>query len=169
MNNNAGMEQRLWDYIDGLSAADEKGLVEQLLREDAGWKMKYQELLEVNKLLHTSELDAPSLRFTKNVMEEVARISVATSKKYLNGRIIWGIGLFFILMLAGTLVYAIAAAGTTGGDSSKSITDKLPSFDFSRIFNNTWINVLLMINVVLGLFLLDAYLGRKRDQYQKEA
>ena len=43
------MEQRLWDYIDGLSAADEKGLVEQLLREDAGWKMKYQELLEFLK------------------------------------------------------------------------------------------------------------------------
>jgi len=36
-------------------------------------------------------------------------------------------------------------------------------------FNNTWVNVFMMINVVLGLFLVDNYFSNKRKGFRKEA
>ena len=81
-------------------------MIEQLLQNDAEWKTKYDELLQVNELLQSSELEAPSLRFTKNVMEEIARLHIApATKSYINKKIIWGIGFFFIAMLLGFLIY----------------------------------------------------------------
>ena len=98
------MEERLWNYIDGTASADEKTVIEQLLESDAAWKAKYHELLQVNELLQSSELDAPSMRFTKNVMEEIAKLHIApATKTYINKKIIWGIGFFFITMLIGFL------------------------------------------------------------------
>ena len=49
-----GMEERLWNYIDGNSSTEEKTVIEQVLQDNAEWKAKYQELLEVNKLLQSS-------------------------------------------------------------------------------------------------------------------
>jgi len=87
------IEERLWNYIDGTSAAGERTAIEQLLQSNAEWKAKYHELLEVNELLRSSELEAPSMRFTKNVMEEISRLHIApATKTYINNRIIWGLG-----------------------------------------------------------------------------
>ena len=36
--------------------------------------------------------------------------------------------------------------------------------DFSVLFNNTYINVFMMANVVLGLFLLDRYLSNRNKK-----
>jgi len=41
--------------------------------------------------------------------------------------------------------------------------------DYSKIFSNTLVNVFMMINVILGLFLLDRYLANKRKQFREEA
>ena len=38
---NNSMEERLWDYIDGLSQADEKELIGKLLKEEQAGKAKY--------------------------------------------------------------------------------------------------------------------------------
>jgi regulatory protein YycI of two-component signal transduction system YycFG len=37
------------------------------------------------------------------------------------------------------------------------------------MFNNTFVNVFMMLNVVLGLMLLDRYLDRKKKELMKEA
>lgn len=169
MEANDNREQRLWDYIDGISSAGERSAIEKLLQENAEWKAKYNELLEVKSLLSSSELDAPSMRFTKNVMEEVAKLSMAGTKRYLNSKIIWGIGIFFIAMLVGFLVYGFSQMSLTDTGSTYGISKKIPTFDLSRFFSNTWVNVMMMINVVIGLFLLDSYLTRKKEQYKKEA
>lgn len=92
---NHDMEERLWGYIDGTAPAAEKTVIEKLLATDATWKDKYSELLEVNQLLQASEMEAPSMRFSKNVMEEIAKYHIApATKSYINNKIIWGLTFF---------------------------------------------------------------------------
>lgn len=161
-------EERLWNYIDGTVTAAEKTLIEQLLESNAEWQAKYRELLEVNQLLQSTELEEPSMRFSKNVMEGISKLHIAPStRSYINKKIIWGLGFFFIAMFVGFLVYGfgqINFSGTEGGTISKNL-DKI---DYSKIFSNTWMNIFMMINVVIGLVLLDNYLSNKRKEFKME-
>lgn len=171
MNTQRSTEERLWEYIDGLSSAEEKSVIERLLQEDSAWKNKYSELLEVNKILQSSELDQPSLRFTKNVMEGIAKLHIApATKSYLNKKIIWGIGIFFIAMMIAILFFGFSQmAESTGSSSSVTFTKDLDKINFTRFFSNSWVNAMMMVNVVIGLFLLDNYLSAKRKKFRKEA
>lgn len=169
MNTQQNIEERLWEFIDGHSSLEEKTVIERLLQTDAEWKAKYSELLEVNEMLQSSELEAPSMRFTKNVMEDIAKMHIApATKSYINKRIIWGIGLFFMTMLVAILIYGFSQMDWNTGESS-AITDKLSKIDYTKFFNNTWVNAFMMINVLLGLVLLDNYFSNKRKQFRKEA
>ncbi|MBL7743579.1 MAG: hypothetical protein JNN00_08930 [Chitinophagaceae bacterium] len=163
------MEERLWSYIDGAVDAAERTVIEKLLQENAEWKAKYHELLEVNSLLQSSELEEPSMRFTKNVMEEIAKTHIApATRTYINKNIIRGIFIFFITLLVAFLAYGFGQIDWTAkGDTN--IPVDLSKVDYSKFFNNTYLNVFMMINVVLGLFLLDRYLANKRKEFQKEA
>ena len=158
------MEARLWAYIDGFS--DESPLIEKLIAENREWREKYAELLEVNQLMSATELEEPSLRFTKNVMEELARYQIApATKEYINKKIIWGIAVFFVTMLIGFLGYGIAQINwAEAGSSTSPIGVDLGAVDYSKMFNNTLMNVFMMLNIVLGLLLLDRYLNMKRKK-----
>ncbi len=164
-----GMEERLWNFIDGSTSAEEKTVIEKLIAADIAWKAKYQELLSVNEMLKDSELESPSMRFTKNVMEEIAKLKIApATRTYINKKIIWAIGFFFIAMIVGFLIYGFGQMSFSGtGDSA--ISKSLGKFDISKFFNNTWVNVFMMINVFIGLVLLDHYLTNKRKAFRKEA
>src|SRR5215510_11884699 len=117
-----GIEKQLWDYIDGLSSGEERTSIERLLQTNLEWKNKYQELLEVQQLLKSSELEQPSMRFTKNVMEEIAKFHIApATKNYINNRIIWGIGAFFITLIVGFLIYGFAQMDWNIQDNSKPL------------------------------------------------
>ncbi len=61
MDTQHNIEERLWNFIDGSVTAEEKTVIEQLLESDAVWKAKYHELLDINTMLQSSELEAPSL------------------------------------------------------------------------------------------------------------
>jgi len=164
-----GIEERLWNFIDGTVSIDERTVIEQLLQNNAEWKAKYNELLKINDLLKSSELEAPSMRFSKNVMEEISKLHIApATKSYINKKIIWGIGFFFIAMFVGFLIYGFGQMTFTSGEES-DISKKIGKIDFSKFFDNTWVNAFMMINVVIGLFLLDNYLNTKRKQFRKEA
>jgi hypothetical protein len=168
MKQQPGIEERLWSYIDGFASAEEKSSIERLLESNLEWKNKYHELLQTNQLLKSSELEQPSLRFTRNVMDAIARYHIApAAKQYINNRIIWGIGIFFIVMIVGFIVYGFAQMQWNTGTGSK-LPVEIPSFDFSRFFSNTWVNVFMMINIVIGLALLDRILANKRKQFRKE-
>jgi len=163
-----GIEERLWNFIDGTVSADEKSVIEQLLQSNAEWKTKYSELLQVNEMLQSSELEAPSLRFSKNVMEEIAKLHIApATKSYINKKIVWGIGFFFIAMLIGFLIYGFGQMSLTSSEESV-LSKNINKVDFSKFFSNTWVNAFMMINVVIGLVLLDNYLSNKRKEFRKQ-
>ena len=164
-----GMEERLWDYIDGTSLANEIPGIEKLLGNNMEWKAKYHELLEAHQLMRSAELESPSMRFSKNVMEEIAKLHIApATKTYINKRIIWGIGIFFIALIVGFLVYGFGQIDWNV-KADDTIAENLNKINLSKFFNNTWVNVFMMINVVLGLFLLDNYFSNKRKALRKEA
>lgn len=167
MNTGQTMEERLWSFIDGTVSPDEKPVIEKLLESDAAWKAKYHELLDINKLLQSSEMEVPSLRFTKNVMEEISRLHIPkATKSYINKKVIWGIAFFFIALLVGFLIYGISQSVGQPGEETQ-ISKNISKIDFSKFFNNSWVNVFMMINVILGLFLLDNYFASKRKEFRK--
>lgn len=162
------IEERLWDYIDGTCNAEEKTFIEQLIATNLEWKAKYKELLEVHQLMGNLELEHPSMRFTQNVMEEIGKYQIApAAQSYINKKVIWGIGAFFLLSIVGFLIYGFGQVDWSSGNG-----DAFWSIDFSKVnlsvfFNNTYTNVFMMVNVVLGLVLLDMYLGKKKKQWSK--
>jgi len=164
------IEDRLWDYIDGTSNAEEKTFVEQLIATQEAWRKKYHELLEMHQLMNTSlELDEPSMRFSLNVMEEIARHQIApATKTYINKKIIYGIGVFFLVMIVGMVVYGFGQVNWSDTGSSNDLLSKynLSKIDFSKFFNNTFTSIFMIINVVMGLMLLDMWLGKKRKELQ---
>jgi hypothetical protein len=168
------MEDRLWDYIDGITSPAERSAIDELLTANFEWQQKYRELLNLHQLLDTSELDAPSMRFTKNVMEEIARHHVApATKTYINKNIIRGIGAFFLTMILGFVTYILSQFkwSATGSGSSNILAtapnlnlERLNTVNVSKAFNSTYITVFLLIAVVMGFMLLDMYLQRKKQQ-----
>lgn len=169
MDNVNDIEVRLWEYIDGFSNEAEKSAIEKLLAENAEWRAKYHELLEVHQSLNLVELEEPSLRFTKNVMEEIAKYQIApAAKSYINSKIIWGIGVFFITMIVGFFIYGFAQIDwTVAGESNKPLGFDLTKVDYSEMFNNNLMNGIMMLNIVLGLFLFDRYLSNKNKKLRE--
>ena len=152
MNKEMEMEVRLWEYIDGSVP-------------DGAWHAKYSELLEVHQMLDLTELEQPSLRFTKNVMEEIAKYNIApATKNYINNKIIWSIGLFFIIVIAGLLVYGFGQVDwSTGSSNSNPVGIDFSAVDYSPILSNTFVNIFMGLNMVLGLMLLDRFLAKKKN------
>jgi len=160
------MEERLWDFIDGMSDPDEQSLVRRLLAEDNAWQQRYQELMAVDEAMQHHELDAPSLRFTKNVMEQIALFHVApATKTYINKNVIRGITAFFLIMIIGLLIYFFGQFHWT----STSTDNLVPQYsidanklNWGKALNNGYVNVFILINVILGFILLDKYLQNKK-------
>jgi hypothetical protein len=42
-----------------------------MIETNLEWKNKYHELIEIHQVLNAAELEQPSMRFTKNVMEKL--------------------------------------------------------------------------------------------------
>jgi hypothetical protein len=164
------METRLWAYIDGLADSSERPVVEKLIADQNEWRNKYHELLEVHQAISSAELEQPSLRFTRNVMDEIARLQIApATKKYINNKVIWGITIFFITLIAGFLIYGISQidwSQASGSDNTFGID--LDKINYGKMFNNTFVNVFMMLNAILGLMLLDRYLNNRKKQFYQE-
>jgi hypothetical protein len=172
---NEEMEARLWEYIDGLGDAGERTVIDRLIQSNAEWKEKYAELLDIHELMQSTELDEPSMRFTKNVMDEIGKLHIApATKTYINKNVIRGIGLFFIILITGFIVYGFAQLDWSGSNDSSSMPVDFSKvnynrFDIGKLFNNTWINIFMMVNVVIGLFFIDRFLANKRRAFREEA
>src|SRR6187399_849877 len=141
MNQEQNIEQQLWAYIDGISSSEERTSIEKMLQSNLEWKNKYHELIEIHQLVNTAELEHPSMRFTKNVMEKIAQYHIApATKNYINKKIIWGIAVFFITLIAVFVVYGFAQVDCTSADKSDIPIDfsKLSQVDYSKIFSNNF-------------------------------
>jgi hypothetical protein len=162
------IEQHIWDYIDGLSTPQEKLMVEKLLHTDPVWRSVHEELTSLHTMINgTDLLEEPSMRFNRNVMEEVSKYKIAPpASSYINKKIIFGIAAFFLVTILGLLGYVFMAFdfSSASGNSTPLINTKDFSFDFSKYFNSTVLNLFLFMDVIAGLLLLDRYLRRKKEK-----
>ena len=164
MNEELQIEMRLWDYIDGNIDATEKMQIEELLRTDARWQAVYKQLLRMNQILHDDlELEEPSMRFTKNVMDEISKLKIApATKNYINKKIINTIAAFFVLVIGGLLLYFLTQVNwSSTGESSFSFD--VGKLDVTKYLNKQAIQIIIMVNAVLALILIDKILSRKRS------
>lgn len=161
------IEDRLWDYIDGLSSPAERTAVESLIAANAEWQRKYKELLNIHQLMAGVELDEPSMRFTRNVMEEIARHHVApATRNYINKNIIRGIGAFFLSLIGGLLAFIfiqIKWSALSGSSGKKLNVDiGLDKVDYGKLLGSLPVTIFMFVTVVMGLVLLDLYLQRRK-------
>jgi hypothetical protein len=164
------IEEQLWSYIDGSATAAEKTFVEKMLAANEEWKAKYREQLELHQLLmNETELEQPSLRFTKNVMDGIAGMQPkAATSTYINPNIIRSIAAFFIITIGGLLIYSLSQAdwSSSGGSNIISIDTsslKVPQFELSKLFSSSVMNIVFMISMILGLMVFDGFLRRKKS------
>ena len=168
MSQQQNIEQQLWSYIDGLSSSEERSTIQKMIETNLEWKNKYQELIEMHQLVNATELEYPSMRFTKNVMEKIAMLHIApATKNYINKKIIWGITGFFLTLIVAFLIYGFAQVDWNLQDNSKPLID-LSTFNIGKVFNNNFVNGFMMVNVLLGLALLDRVLANKRKKFHKQ-
>ena len=164
MNN---IEEKLWNYIDGTCTADEQNATSKLIASDEAVRLKYQELLTLNMEFATMELDEPPMAFTYNVIEAIRTEQAQVPlKATVNKRIIMGIAIFFMLTLTGFLVFAFtkmdfASIGTVRIPVKMPANFKMP--EVSTHFSKPLVEGFMFFDVVLGLFLFDAYLRRKKN------
>jgi hypothetical protein len=156
------MEKLIWEYIDGQVSPVEKERITRLFSENPEWQIKYKELQRIHVLLQKEELEMPSLRFTKNVMEEIAQFQVApATKNYINKNVIRGITAFFLIMIGGLIIYFIGQLHWVNNPTSSL----LPAYyldankmNWGKLLNNTYVNIFIGINVILGLILIDKFM-----------
>jgi hypothetical protein len=163
--NKEHLEEKLWEYIDGLSSDEDKASINRLLHSDPEWKLKYDELVELNRILNTSELEQPSMRFAQNVMEEIVKQHIApATKTYINKKIIYGIGGFLLTMLLGLIIYFIANLQLQQGSTSSTFSAEMGKMNWSELLNSSYTNIFLLVTLVLGLMLLDRYLNIRKEE-----
>ncbi len=160
------IEQTLWAYIDGICDEQTHDRVAKQIATDALWGERYAELMAFNaSLTNGLELEEPSVRFTKNVMDLIGQASVAPSvRAYINPVVIRSIGALLLLSIVVTTLYAFFSAGAGAAIPVQEITipkAQVHMPDAANFINTNTITVLLCVNVVLGLLFLDTVLRRK--------
>lgn len=167
METNEEIEMLLWEYVDGTCNEADRQRISILIAGDAAWKRKYEELSALHAgIADHLQLEQPSMRFTKNVMEAVAATHIApATKQYINKSIIRGIAAFFIIGITALLGYAFATADWSVSSTSTIVMPKmnLSQFHIDKYLNSSTFSAIIAINVLLALVLLDSYLRRKRD------
>ncbi|AMR30873.1 hypothetical protein A0256_05270 [Mucilaginibacter sp. PAMC 26640] len=159
------IEEQLWNYIDGFCTPEEEKTIAALIAGDERYSSKYAELLQLNQEFGAQELDEPSMAFSYKVMETIrTENSRQPLKAAINKRIIWGIAGFFIVTIAALVLLSLGSVNWTGA-GAVSFDIKMPEqLNFNQVKNMFTAPVLkgfLFFDVVMGLFLLDAYLRRK--------
>ena len=158
MNN---IEEILWNYIDGNCSPEEYKTISALILQDETYRLKYDELITLNKQISLHELDEPPMAFTFNVMEAVrmehARVPLQTS---INKKRIMGIVVFFAVILLCLLIFVLSNTNWTahGQLSSLDLNIKLPDISISKA--KIALNGFVFFDVILGLYLIDAWLRK---------
>lgn len=173
MNNDDNIDVLVWDYIDGNLNEEQYKAIEHLIKNDARWGTVYADFMSFNtQLSTTSTISDPPLRFTKNVMEQIASEQLVHSKKvYINPFIIKGIASIFIITISISVLYLLSNTKWTYTSETSSFnllnTINAPTFKLEAMFEGYFMNMIIFTNVVLVLALLDTFLTQKQNHHSK--
>jgi len=167
MNN---IEEKLWNYIDGLCTPEERKALGDLINRDAAVGAKYRELLSLNNEFAAMDLDEPPMAFTYNVMEVIRTENAQVPlKAAINKRIIRGISIFFMVTLLALIILVLASIKWSGIALPVSLTAHLKMPEINSGKTKMIVQAFLFFDVMLGLYLFDAYLRRKKGAKDPKA
>ncbi len=67
-------KELLWKYIDGACSPEENRQVEEWLAEDPSHKAEWAMAVKLHQSLQEQELEQPSMRFARNVMDRLPQL-----------------------------------------------------------------------------------------------
>ncbi len=157
------IEERIWEYIDGICPPEEVSRIEHLIATDEVWKNIHKELLtmhyDMGAVLSPSE---PAANLTAKVMSQV-HTPTHTATQPLNPLVVRGIAAVFLLCIA----TAITAALTYSENSTVVYKYQIPSYSLPDI-NMHWLATpgitlgAVAIVALLAILFLDAAIRTKR-------
>jgi hypothetical protein len=154
------IEEEIWAYIDGTCNPREKDSIAIKIASDNNYAVTYKELLKLNELMLSNDLEEPSMSFSRNVMEAVAlEVAPKKLKTKVDNRIILGIGAFFSLSILSLLVYAIAVSDISTSDFQMPRLDV--NINFSQYLTPGLMKIFLFFDLMLALVYFDRLLRRK--------
>ena len=162
------IEEKIWDYIDGLSTSEEQETIKQLIAIDPVYRDKYAELMAMKQNMAFLELDEPSMSFTNKVMDKVSLQSKPLSvSAVVDKRIIYGISAllgFMLLASLGVTVYQVdwsAVNFSMNTDFKINYAELGSKIQISSAAKTIFIYTFFMFDIVASLMLLDKYLSKK--------
>jgi len=103
------------------------------------------------------ELSAPSPDFSKKVMGAIEGMRIAPpSRTYIDKKVVYGFGLFFLLLIAAAVVWALVSFNWSAAGKFVYAVE-LSKLNPSQYINHKTLNSLLFLNILLGLIFLDKY------------
>lgn len=153
-------DEMLNKYLDDELNREEKDLVNTTIENSPELKKKYAALLDAHSLLKKIELDSPSLKFTKLVMNKISsKASTARQQKYFLFSILSFFGLI-VLGITGYVLFQIISSTQTS-ESTELVTTYSKGIGdyFSNLFGQKNISIfgsiLSFIMLVSGYFLFE--------------
>lgn len=158
------IEQKIWDYLDGTCSEQERKLTAQLIENDPEYRSVYEECQSVHLNISATELDEPSMSFTRNVMEKLQMEPVpGLVRSLIDKRIIYGIAAFFLITITGLLGLLFYQIDWSQYVTSGMPNYQIPEIDISKYLNTNLIYVFFFADIIAGLYLFDGFL-RKRTR-----
>jgi len=162
MQHEPDIEIQIWEYLDGLCGQEDILRIKELVEHDALWRQKYTELNALHQgLAMHQELEQPSMRFMRNVMDKVeAEHIVPAAKAYLNKWVIRGVAAFLLLLIGVLMINVFESADSATKGWKLRFT--LPDLDLSVMSFGAVGYGLVMLNIIAALILIDALMKRKK-------
>ncbi len=149
-------DEQLWALAEGQAPADTQASLHAAIAADAILRQRYEALLGLEQSLRSMELEAPSMRFTKNVLDQLAEPAYRPALTYINKWMIRGIAALFVALFAAVMAGAVLHP-SAGGNAQQGYTAKLGS-----LIGGHALPYLVMINILTLLVLADAWYRKKR-------
>lgn len=165
MSEQEQMDSRLWDFIDRTGSTADMETVAALIRTAPAWQERHTLLMEQHRQLQQLLPAQPSLRFSKNIMEQIAELPTpALARNYINKWVVRGIVAVFVLLIGGVLLYGFSAiswfSSNTGNDA---FTMKLPNMP--KLPDTSVLQTMIVATILLALVLADKVISLKRTRH----
>lgn len=160
----------LWRFFHKDVNQQELNFVERMLTDDKEWKEAYDNLQNEEELLSHIEADAPSMRFSKNIMDNIKDTSIAKStKSYVNARLIKALGLGMVTIVIALLVYAFTQIKWAASSPTRNIDVPMPKISVNWNFtqHNSWMYVFFSIIMVCTCVVVDKILSKKMNYHHR--
>jgi hypothetical protein len=152
----------LWKYIDGGCSPEEQQTIERLLAEDEAFKQEWTKAQKLHAALQQQEVEQPSMRFAKNVLERLPalyrKISIQPLLSPLAKRVFIALlGLFFAVYFYFAYLYLQDNPAGAGSPPLQGIADTLLSLPMT---------VMSLLAALSCAFLLLAWLDKRLKKRQ---